>query len=439
MSKLSHLFTVWLIFLLIVGSYLLMARYFPFAYIVATYEDLVGEWAQVYFFTATMLLAIIHATKYRQFRLFYGLLALACFYVAGEEISWGQRIFDIESPEFFRQHNLQKETNLHNFLTGPISTWVKSALEFSIAAGLVFYGLIYPLALKFRLSLAQWLEGRGLPAPPLFLSPFFLLSAWLELGPFSFNEAEVAEILIPSALAVMILCALLARRDHPAGDNEIASARQAKKLALAILLLFFGVGLLAATTTWACYSTPHLRDRIDSRFLNGVEKFAGRYKRVELWENAIRLYAYVDQQEPGRPSLHRNLYRCYLPLGNTQKMQQHIDQAIDIDQRRLNNKPDSITAHVSMARNYLLLGQTDQARIFLERGMVVAKQRQAQRPNSSSTAYWLGKIYQLLGKPAKAYREFEKAVELRPNKLKYRKTLLQLQRSGFASEEINDS
>ncbi len=438
MSKLSHHFTAWLIFILIVGGYLLMARYFPFAYIVATYEDLVGEWAQVYFFAATMLLAIIHARKYRKFRLFYTLLALACFYVAGEEISWGQRIFDIEAPEFFQRHNLQKETNLHNFLTGPINTWVKSALEYAIAAGLVGYGLIYPLALKFKLSLAQWLEGRGLPAPPLFLCPFFLLSAWLELGPFSFNEAEVAEILIPSALAVMILCALFRLHPQTANDNHF-SAAQAKKLAFSITLLFVGVGLLAAGTTWACYSTPHLRDRIESRYLNGVEKFAGRYKRVELWENAITLYNYVEQLEPGRASLHRNLYRCYLPLGDTQNMQRHIDQAINIDQLRLDNNPDSITAHVSMARNYRLIGETEKATDYLKRGLAVARNKQQRQPNSSSTAYWLGKIYQLLGQPTKAYSEFEKAVELRPNKLKYRKALMELQRSGYDPEESNES
>lgn len=34
-----------------------------------------------------------------------------------EEISWGQRLFSIESPEFFQQHNYQDEITLHNFLS----------------------------------------------------------------------------------------------------------------------------------------------------------------------------------------------------------------------------------------------------------------------------------------------------------------------------------
>jgi hypothetical protein len=32
-----------------------MATKFPLAYIVATYEDLVGEWAQVFLFVTTLL------------------------------------------------------------------------------------------------------------------------------------------------------------------------------------------------------------------------------------------------------------------------------------------------------------------------------------------------------------------------------------------------
>jgi hypothetical protein len=35
-------------------------------------------------------------------------------FVAGEEISWGQNFLLFDSPNFFTENNLQKETNLHN-------------------------------------------------------------------------------------------------------------------------------------------------------------------------------------------------------------------------------------------------------------------------------------------------------------------------------------
>lgn len=45
--------------------------------------------------------------------LFFGFLF---FFGAMEEISWGQRILGIESPEWFLKHNRQFETNVHNLV-----------------------------------------------------------------------------------------------------------------------------------------------------------------------------------------------------------------------------------------------------------------------------------------------------------------------------------
>ncbi len=46
------------------------------------------------------------------------LLIALCFFVIGmEEISWGQRIFRFDSGAIFLEHNMQAETNLHNFNT----------------------------------------------------------------------------------------------------------------------------------------------------------------------------------------------------------------------------------------------------------------------------------------------------------------------------------
>lgn len=43
--------------------------------------------------------------------------ALVFFVVAMEEISWGQRVFSVQSPDFFAAHNYQGEITLHNFLS----------------------------------------------------------------------------------------------------------------------------------------------------------------------------------------------------------------------------------------------------------------------------------------------------------------------------------
>lgn len=44
------------------------------------------------------------------------LMATIFFFGAGEEISWGQRIFNVESSAYFLENNAQGETNLHNIV-----------------------------------------------------------------------------------------------------------------------------------------------------------------------------------------------------------------------------------------------------------------------------------------------------------------------------------
>jgi hypothetical protein len=44
----------------------------------------------------------------------YFFLSIGFLLICMEEISWGQRLFDLSTPEFFRTHNYQKEINLHN-------------------------------------------------------------------------------------------------------------------------------------------------------------------------------------------------------------------------------------------------------------------------------------------------------------------------------------
>jgi hypothetical protein len=72
---------------------------------------------------ACLLLSVVAARRFlrspRGARAPSAALAILGVVGAGEEISWGQRIFGIESPPFFASHNVQGETNLHNLLPPP--------------------------------------------------------------------------------------------------------------------------------------------------------------------------------------------------------------------------------------------------------------------------------------------------------------------------------
>ena len=112
-------------------------------------EDGIAEWLTVAglllgsFVCFTRFLKLLR--KRSRWFLFVTLaLGLFLFFAAGEEISWGQRIFGIETPEYFQQHNAQQETNLHNLVVGGVKI---NKLIFSIllVGLLAVFMIIVPL------------------------------------------------------------------------------------------------------------------------------------------------------------------------------------------------------------------------------------------------------------------------------------------------------
>ena len=74
-----------------------------------------------------------------------GIAALASLYVAGEEVSWGQWIFNWTTPEFWQGVNDQNETNLHN-----TSSWLDQKPRLVLLIGTIVGGLIIPALMKWK-------------------------------------------------------------------------------------------------------------------------------------------------------------------------------------------------------------------------------------------------------------------------------------------------
>ena len=72
------------------------------------------------------------------------IFSIIFFFGFGEEISWGQRIFNIETPNFFIEDNLQSETNIHNLMIGGVKL---NKLIFT--NGLFFIFSFYFLAIPY--------------------------------------------------------------------------------------------------------------------------------------------------------------------------------------------------------------------------------------------------------------------------------------------------
>jgi DMSO reductase anchor subunit len=107
------------------------------------------------------------------------LSALACLYIAGEEMSWGQHFFHWNTPDYWALVNRQSETNLHNTYA-IFEKWPRAILQTGVLIG----GLLVPLAAVFdprvranRLS--------------LFLPPAALVPAAIAV--FAFKFLDIAQ------------------------------------------------------------------------------------------------------------------------------------------------------------------------------------------------------------------------------------------------------
>lgn len=104
-----------------------------------TREDGVVEWLTVIalvFLSLFLLRGIkqLSTEVPKSWKLSAGLLSFLSLLAAGEEISWGQRIFNFEVSQQFRDLNYQNEANLHNLLPGELFNGV---ITFGVAIGFV--------------------------------------------------------------------------------------------------------------------------------------------------------------------------------------------------------------------------------------------------------------------------------------------------------------
>jgi hypothetical protein len=67
--------------------------------------------------------------------------ALAAFYIAGEEHSWGQHFFNWNTPAYWSEINRQQETNLHN-----TSPWFNQRPKLLFDTAMFVGGILVPLA-----------------------------------------------------------------------------------------------------------------------------------------------------------------------------------------------------------------------------------------------------------------------------------------------------
>jgi hypothetical protein len=94
------------------------------------------------------------------------LFLLGSIYFAGEEISWGQHYFGIQTPESYGKLNYQGEMNLHNLDGGIFKKLFDRGPRALVTAGIFCMGIVFPF---IRERLPQWTR-RYVPGKELVLT-----------------------------------------------------------------------------------------------------------------------------------------------------------------------------------------------------------------------------------------------------------------------------
>lgn len=132
-------------------------------------EDGVIENATALFLLSVCIIQVYRFLKLKKYKSAFWIIgtlffAIAFLFGSGEEISWGQRIFNIETGEYFKQNNLQNETNLHNLKIGEIKL---NKLIFSqlLILVLVVYLIILPIIYKRFERIKNLTNKFAIPVP----------------------------------------------------------------------------------------------------------------------------------------------------------------------------------------------------------------------------------------------------------------------------------
>lgn len=125
----------------------------------------VFEWGTVLCLVIACVFAIKVTKKVKgvQRILFLG-LAIASFFVAGEELSWGQWIFHWGTPDMLTEINRQQETNLHNIVNPRIYDvlyYIMGYTMLGLSLVAFFFGTVEKSTSEFKSGLKGLWESGG--------------------------------------------------------------------------------------------------------------------------------------------------------------------------------------------------------------------------------------------------------------------------------------
>ena len=171
-------------FVILFGSYMIYISITDVPlYTTLIWEDGPVEYASAILWVLAAIVLFIYAIKQKFQKtlnfssLPYTVLIIFSLLCAGEEISWGQRLLKIPTPEFLKSINVQNETTLHNIG----STSFFSNLFFLLT---LFFFIAIPILVRKHDKFKHYLNHYSFPIPNRFAIYIFVISLviWIIIG-----------------------------------------------------------------------------------------------------------------------------------------------------------------------------------------------------------------------------------------------------------------
>jgi len=206
-----------------VGIYLMLQAPETFATDFAEEDGIVEYLTAVLLFGGSMALLAQAIQWYsfgglKRFGLLTAFYALLFFFAAGEEVSWGQRIFGWESTEYFLENNHQGETNLHNLMLGEVNL-TKTLFGWVLTTAVLLYLLVLPALYGRARRVDRFVQVMAVPVPRL----QHALMALFATGLMAFVDVQRQFELYELAFSIITLAIFLHPRNGDMYFNDRAT------------------------------------------------------------------------------------------------------------------------------------------------------------------------------------------------------------------------
>lgn len=175
-------------------------------------EDGIVEYATAILYLVCTVLFVQAGRQAGFNRLWNWGLAALVFFVAGEEVSWGQRIIGLQTPEGLHAVNVQGEFNLHNI------DGIHQHIRMAAMLFVLVVCFAMPFGHRFLPQARALLERLRMPIFPFWAMPAAVLAVAFMVAPrlsgmIVFELDEFGELLLSVAMTGFAVASRAASRD----------------------------------------------------------------------------------------------------------------------------------------------------------------------------------------------------------------------------------